>query len=259
MTSNDWNPKDYLAFKVERARPARDLIARIPSANPHLICDLGCGPGNSTALLKEAYPDAQILGFDSSPAMIAEARKAVPGAMFDQANAENWTPPAKADLVFSNALFQWISGHGAVMRRILEALSAGAVLAVQMPDNLAEPSHRLMGEVAREGPWREKLAQASRARSALLAPPAYHDLLAPLSSRIDIWRTTYHHLLPGHDAIADMLATTGLRPYLDPLNEDEKQSFRANYVLQLTANYPVTAGGKVLFPFPRLFLMAVRK
>lgn len=70
---SDWNPSLYLHFAAERSRPAVELLARVPLENIKYVADLGCGPGNSTALLHQRWPAARITGIDSSPAMIAES------------------------------------------------------------------------------------------------------------------------------------------------------------------------------------------
>jgi trans-aconitate 2-methyltransferase len=152
MTS-DWSPEHYLKFADERSRPARDLLAQVPLRNPRAICDLGCGPGNSTALLDAAFPAAEIVGIDTSEAMLAKARETLPKREFFKADLAHWISPKTADLLFSNATFQWVPNHAAVMLRLLQGLRAGGVLAVQMPDNLDELSHRLMHETVHNGPW----------------------------------------------------------------------------------------------------------
>jgi trans-aconitate 2-methyltransferase len=255
---SDWNPKEYLNFKTERAQPADDLIARLPNRAPQNIVDLGCGPGNSTALLRQAFPSAVITGIDSSPAMIATARQAVSSATFVEADVAGWRPSAQTDLVFSNALFQWLPERDQVMKRILQSLKSAAVFALQMPDNLDEPCHRLMREVAADGPWRVKLISAVEARRKLGDETHYYDLFAPLSEQVQIWRTTYVHALGNHEAIANMLASTGLKPFLDVLTEEERKAFRADYVARLSEHHPVARNGRVLFRFPRLFVIAIR-
>lgn len=254
----DWNPTQYLAFADERAQPALDLIARLPNRTPALIHDLGCGPGNSTALLAKAFPSATLTGIDSSHAMISKARQAVPRAKFIVGDVADWQPHPDADLVFSNALFQWLPEHPRHLARILQALKPGAILAVQMPDNLGEQSHVQMAKLAQKQAYVGKLAKATSARAAILSPQGYHQILRPLCARLDIWKTSYLHLLQGHQGIIDMLSTTGLRPYLDPLDVTQKTAFLAEYKKAITPHYPVMDDGLLLYAFPRLFLLAVR-
>ena len=66
----DWNPSLYLQFDAERTRPAADLLSRIAHLQVEHAVDLGCGPGNSTRLLRAAWPLATIVGIDNSPAML---------------------------------------------------------------------------------------------------------------------------------------------------------------------------------------------
>lgn len=252
----DWSPSLYTRFEDERTRPARDLVAQVPLAQARKIVDMGCGPGNSTELLVERWPEAETTGLDSSPAMLEEARKRLPKARFAEADAATWVPEQGTDLVFANAIYQWVPNHLDVLPRVLEALGQGGCLAVQMPDNLAEPTHRLMREVAAEGPWAEKLKNA--ARLPLPAPHVFYDALKPFATHIDIWHTIYNHVLADAAAIVAWLQSTGLRPFLDPLTPDERTAFLADYTSRIAVAYPPTIDGKVLLRFPRLFIVAVR-
>jgi trans-aconitate 2-methyltransferase len=251
-----WSPLTYLQFNDERTRAARDLLAQVPLESARKVVDVGCGPGNSTALLLARFPGAEILGIDSSPAMIAEARQSIPGATFLEADASEWLPTSDTDLVFANAIYQWIPDHLLLFPRLIAAVKPGGVVAVQMPDNLAEPTHELMRQVADEGPWAPRLAGVARA--ALPPVRAYFGALWPATSRLDIWHTIYNHVLDGPDAIVDWVRGTGLRPFIDPLPPDEREDFLSRYRERIAAAYPATAGGKVLLRFPRLFLVATR-
>ncbi len=255
---SDWNPEQYLSFANERARPALDLIARLPNRHPRLIHDVGCGPGNSTRLLADAFPEAMLTGLDSSHAMIAKAKAAVPKARFITGDASLWQPNPEADLVFSNALFQWVPEHPRHLARILSALKPGALLAIQMPDNLHEPSHVHMAKTAAKPAYAAKLTKAVKARTPILSAQGYHQILRPLCTHLEIWRTSYHHLLKGHQGIIDMLSSTGLRPYLDPLTPAERTAYLADYTKAIAPHYPVMDDGLLLFPFPRLFILAVK-
>lgn len=252
----DWSPSTYLKFEDERTRPAHDLLARVPLDAPARVVDMGCGPGNSTELLVERYPAAAVTGLDSSPNMLAEARQRLPRVAFAEADAGSWVPDADTQLVFANAIYQWVPDHLAVFPRIVAALPGGGVLAVQMPDNMAEPSHVLMRKVAAEGPWAEKLKGA--ARQPLPPVRVYYDALRPVARHIDIWHTSYNHVLEGPAAIVEWVKSTGLRPFVDPLEPAEREAFLARYLAELTEAYPRTVDGKVLLRFPRLFIVAAK-
>jgi trans-aconitate 2-methyltransferase len=254
----DWSPSQYLKFEGERSRPARDLLAAVPLERARRIVDIGCGPGNSTELLVARYPEAEVVGLDSSSDMLAAARRRLPGVRFIQADIAAWRPAEHIDLLFANAVFQWVPDHLDVLVALLGALPPGGILAVQMPDNLDEPSHRLMREVAAAGPWSAKLAPAIAVRDALLTPAAYYDRLRPLSARVDIWHTIYNHALAGADAIVEWVRGSGLRPFLAPLDAEVQSAYLAEYTRRLASAYPARADGRVLFRFPRLFLVAVR-
>ena len=255
-TFEDWSPNLYLKFEDERTRPPRDLLAQVPLAHARRIVDVGCGPGNSTQLLAERWPEAELLGIDTSPNMVRQASERLPTARFEVADVATWVPPAGTDLVFGNAVFQWVPDHPTVLARHLEALPEGGVLAVQMPDNVAEPSHVLMAETAANGPWAGIIARA--ARDELPSVGAYYDLLRPHARRVEIWHTYYEHALDGPAAIADWFRSTALRPYLDPLDAAGREAFLAAYTARIAEAYPVRVDGKVLLTFPRLFIVAAR-
>ena len=253
-----WSPAQYLKFEDERSRPARDLLAQVPLGEARRVVDIGCGPGNSTELLVERFPDAEVIGFDSSPDMLKAARARLSRATFMEADVAIWTPDPTVDLLYANAVFQWVPNHLDVLARLVGALAPGGVLAIQVPDNFAEPSHMLMSTVAASGPWSAKLGKAAGARETIPPPAGYYDRLKPIASRIDIWHTLYNHPLDGAPAIVEMIRSTGLRPYLAPLDADEQAGYLREYTARVAKAYPPLADGRVLYRFPRLFVVAVR-
>ena len=257
-----WSPTQYLAFEDDRTRPVRDLVAAIPPPNPgpRTMVDIGCGPANSTEILATRFPEATITGIDSSPEMIDAARKRLPTATFTQADITTWPGPGPYDAILSNAALQWVPDHTTLFPRLVTLLAPGGTLAIQMPDNLEEPAHIAMRDVAANGPWATKLAAAAGHRIPMETPGGYYRLLHPQCRRIDIWRTTYFHVLPGGpDAVVEWFKGSGLRPFLAPLDPEERTDFLARYREQIAAAYPTLPDGSVLLSFPRLFVVATRR
>ncbi len=211
----DWNADLYLRFEDERTRPSIDLIQRVRLDQPTRCIDLGCGPGNSTELVAARYPSARIEGLDSSPDMIEKARKRLPNYEFGLADLGAWVAPEPYDLIFANAVLQWIPDHERLFKRLAASLTSGGVLAVQMPDNLSEPSHVSMEEIAAERPWAEQLAHAADAKASIGSFSDYRRWLQQVGCDVEIWKTTYVHALNGHQAIVDWFMSTGLKPYVD--------------------------------------------
>ncbi len=147
-----WSATQYTSFEQERTRPVRDLIQGVGPAHIARAVDIGCGPGNSTEVLAARFPSAAISGIDSSPDMIEAARERLPRLRFDLSGIEEWDDPGPFDLILANAVLQWLPNHAVLMPALMGKLAAGGSLAVQMPDNLEEPAHRLMRQVAATGP-----------------------------------------------------------------------------------------------------------
>ena len=255
-----WDAAQYTRFEAERNRPIQDLIAQLPAGGMQRIVDIGCGPGNSTELLIARWHDAHVSGFDNSPEMIAAARERLPGVEFEVADVGTWRAGTPApDLLFSNAVFQWVPDHERVLPALLRQLAPGGRLAVQMPDNLQEPAHRLMREVAGAGPWADRLAGIERLRDTPHPADWYFRVLREAGASVDIWRTTYHHQLAGGmRAVVEWFKGSALRPFLKPLSEPEQAGYLERYEQALAGVYPLLADGTVLLPFPRLFFIARR-
>jgi len=255
---NDWNARQYLKFEDERTRPPRDLLAQVPLRRARMVVDLGCGPGNSTELLVDRYPDATVIGLDSSTDMLRQARERLPRCVFTEADVATWTPQEPVDLLFANAVFQWVPDHQTVMKRAIEILPLGGVLAAQMPDNTREPSHVLMQEVANKGSWASNSSLAEAARADLPDPESYYDLFKPLCRRVEIWHTIYNHVVAGPKAIVEWFKGSALRPFLSALDAPAADKFLAAYTEEIARHYPARADGQTLLRFPRLFVVATR-
>ncbi|MGA9600811.1 MAG: trans-aconitate 2-methyltransferase [Methylocystis sp.] len=255
---SDWNSALYLKFERERTRAARDLLVQLPAYDPPTVYDLGCGPGNSTELLAQTFPNAEIVGIDSSEDMLAAARARVRGATFIAQRIEDWRPARKAGLIFANAVLQFVPDHQALMPRLASYLLEGGWLAVQMPHNIHEVSHALMRMVAADGPWADRLVPIAKTRPVIGSTEDYYHLLAPSSACFEIWQTTYVHALDGPGGIVEWFAGSALRPFLDPLRPREREAFLARYKEELAAAYPMQSNGKVLLRYPRLFFIAQR-
>ncbi len=254
-----WNPARYLRHAGPRLRPALDLLARIDLASPATAVDLGCGTGTSTRLLAERWPDCRLRGIDNSAAMLDQARSETGAIDWVLGDIGAWTAEAPVDLLFSNAALHWVPDHASLLPRLFAQVAAGGVLAVQAPRFGELAAHRAIESVATSAAWRDRLGGAVPDRP-VLAPAAYYDLLAGSAARIDIWETDYLQIMEGPDPVLDWTRGTALRPYLSGLDDDPaaRDAFLADCRTALAAAYPRRPDGITLFPFRRLFLIAVR-
>jgi trans-aconitate 2-methyltransferase len=250
-----WDPDLLLRFEAERVQVVHDLLSRVPG-EPLRIADLGCGPGTSTRMLADRFPNARITGVDTSMPMLAVAAKRAPGAAFVCADINAWRPEEPLDLVFADSVLQWIGDHERLFAQLMGWLAPGGWLAVQMPDNRQEPSHALMRLIAADGPWADRLVPIAKTRAVIATYGDYYRWLRPVSDVLDIWQTAYIHPLDGIEAIVDWFRGSALRPFLAPLTPPEREAFLARYRRDLGDSYHVERDGKVLFIYPRLFLLA---
>ncbi|KAG9257619.1 trans-aconitate 2-methyltransferase [Emericellopsis atlantica] len=260
--ADTWSANQYSKFLGERTQPSRDLLARVPLAQPRRIIDLGCGPGNSTAVVAARYPTADLAGVDTSQDMLRKARETLPGVPFDLADVTTFQPPGPVDLYFSNAVFQWLPNGTRleVLQRLVSHLAPGGVLAFQVPFNMTEPSHRAMADVAHAPgtPWEDTMRRAGIKRDQFPAPIELYDGLQPLCADVQIWCTTYFHVLENHEAIVEWVRGTGLAPYLTVLDDAQREGYLAAYLERVKEAYPAQADGKVMLPYPRLFVVATK-
>jgi trans-aconitate 2-methyltransferase len=271
-----WDPGQYLRFGDERGRPFGDLLARVQKASPGYVVDLGCGPGNLTAILAERWPEAQVLGVDNSPEMIAAASASVDSAAtatghaaaddaaasstgrlsFALGDVRDWQPGRPVDVIVCNAVLQWVPDHLDLLTRWAGMLAPGGWLAVQMPGNFDQPSHAIVRDLVASSRWRPLLGDVSLNRQAE-DPATYLDVLARAGCRVDAWETTYLHVLPGNDPVLEWYKGTGLRPVLAALPAERTEEFLAEYAARARDAYPPAPYGTVL-PFRRVFVVATR-
>jgi trans-aconitate 2-methyltransferase len=254
MTS--WDPNRYLRYADERSRPFVELVARVQT-QPRTIVDLGCGPGHLSAVLRARWPEATVLGVDSSVDMVERARAdgADPLVSYELADVAAWQPPEPVDLMVSNALFQWVPDRLAAIERLADHVLPGGAFALQTPNNYSEPSHRLLAEVASRPAYRELTGGLHEDRGT--APQTYLDLFSRLGWEVDAWETTYLHVLQGEDPVLDWISGTGARPVLAALPGGLREQFVAEYGAALREAYPSRPWGTVM-PFTRVFAAARR-
>lgn len=250
-----WNPQQYLAFADHRLRPVFDLLARVPAENPKRVVDLGCGAGNATKILKRRWPDADITGVDSSPEMLARARKEAPEITWVQSDIAAWRPDEPPDVLFANAALHWLGGHDRLFPALAAQVKPGGYLAVQMPANFRAPSHRTIEEVGRDPRWRAAIEPLIK-DPPTGEPSFYYDLLRPVAASLDIWYVEYLQVLVGEDPVAEFVKGSWLPQFLEALEEPHRREFEAEYRARLRAAYPKRADGATLFPFKRLFIVA---
>lgn len=262
IAGRHWNPAQYQKFAGQRLRPALDLLQQITIAEPSLIYDLGCGTGEVTQLIAERWPTATVIGLDNSPEMLEKAAATSGRAQWAEGDVRTWQPDAAPDLIFSNAVFHWVEGHDELFPRLLALLKPGGTLAIQMPLSWDLPSHRLMREVlANGGPGGAPLGSAelrgSVAQRWVAPAEAYYDMIVDQAEQLDIWETEYLQVLGGPDPVLEWVKGTGLRPILNGLADAERELFLTSYRQRLRETYPLRADGATLYPFRRLFLVAV--
>lgn len=252
----DWNAAQYLKFETERTQPAIDLARRIPQTSPRRILDVGCGPGNSSAVLAATFPGASILGIDAAPEMVEAARQAHPDMAFAVCDAATDLDSLEAgfDVVFSNACIQWIPDHQRLLATMLRLVAPGGALAVQVPMQMHEPIHEIIDDVANSDKWQAKCGDLDLFHT--LQPGRYFDILTRLTPHVTLWETTYYHVLTAHTDIVEWYRGTGLRPYLAALSPSEGDAFAWDVLEQVVRRYPAQAGGEIIFRFPRFFFIA---
>jgi trans-aconitate 2-methyltransferase len=254
-----WNPELYLKYADERTQPSLDLISRIKVENPTHILDIGCGPGNSTQALRDRWPDASITGLDNSPEMIEKARSTYPQGSWVLADAAQWVPDTRYNIVFSNAVLQWLPNHESLLKKLFAGVKSQGALAVQVPANNNSPLHQAVLRVSAKIDWKQTL-EGCDARLTYHDASFFYDQLSVLSRRVFIWYTIYYHGMRNHQGLIDWYASTGMRPYLERLaNDEQRRVFQSQVLEECRFAYPEQRDGRILFPFQRLFFVAYQE
>lgn len=259
-----WNPEQYQRFSDERSRPFFELVDRIAAAPDEVtrVLDLGCGPGPLTASLLDRWPNAEVVGVDSDPAMLAEAHKLSSDRLrFEHGDIASWRNPGSTvpfDVIVSNAAYQWVPNHLALFPDLLAIIRPGGWFALQVPSNLDDAHHQAIRSLVRTEPFADLpgvRALPDRTHSSHTAVE-YLDALAPTCRHVDAWEVSYVHILQGEDPVLEWIKGTALRPVFAALGSDE---MRDHYVEELKprlrALFPKRPWGTP-FPFRRVFVVA---
>jgi trans-aconitate 2-methyltransferase len=253
-----WDPAVYERYKVYRDRPALDLLLQIPGdLDPDEIWDLGCGTGEHAALLAARHPGAQVHGMDTSAEMLAKAKGRPAAVEWIQGDIAAFAPAVAPDLIFTNAALQWLPDHEVLFPRLVASLAPGGVLACQIPVASDQGWRVALRESIAAGPWAAKLAGVVGVHPTPDMDD-YYRWLAPISDSVDIWTTTYLHVLEGDDSVVDWVSGTALRPFAQALEGEERAAFLADYTARVAARFPKQGDGVTLMPFPRLFMIVQR-
>ena len=257
-----WNPEQYLKFSNQRLRPALELLERIQIKSPQVIYDLGCGSGDIARIMSERWSSATVYGLDSSDEMLKKAATDKSRVKWVKDNISNWSANEPIDIIYSNSALHWLTQHDRVFPKLLGMLTKGGCLAVQMPLSWGMPSHRLMRETLANGGVNGKPLGTEELRKAIARKwvedkEFYYEIISKQATQIDIWETEYLHILEGEDPVLEWVRGTGLRPILNTLKDEEKEIFLSEYRKRLREAYPVIANNRTLFPFRRLFIVAI--
>ncbi len=254
----DWNPRQYLKYKNERTQPSIDLAARIEIDNPESVIDIGCGPGNSTQVLRKRWPGTRIVGLDSSASMIEKAKKDYPDIEWITADASAFAFAKEYDIVFSNAALQWIPDHDLLLPRLFEAVSFRGALAVQVPADSSSPLREALLSVSS----REKWSQFTSGAENLMTYHTveyYYDILSAIGAEFDLWETVYYHVMRSHIELVEWYRSTGMRPFIERLHDEEsRRAFEKEILSECRKSYPVRSDRKILYPFKRIFFIAYK-
>ncbi len=256
MYKSDWEPDSYLKFGKDRIHPTMDLVSRIDMEHPANILEIGCGSGDSTQVLHKRWPDSKILGIDTSEKMINKAKQDYPDQEWKCVNSENEIISDTFDIVFLNATNLWIHDLVAFLNRLKSSLSESGVLAIQLPLFTDMQLGDVIKHISRDKKWAH-LTKDVHNLFTIMESVDYYDMLSEIYSSIEAWETIYFHILKSNKAIIKIIRSTGIKPYLDKLeNETDKKEFESKVLDGIKEDCEVREDGKAIFPFSRLLIIA---
>ncbi|ORX50658.1 Trans-aconitate 2-methyltransferase [Piromyces finnis] len=255
----DWDAELYNRFEKDRTLPSIDLVNSISLKNPRKIIDIGCGIGNSTIVLKNKFVNAQIIGIDSSDDMLIKAKNDYPELEFIKLDAEKELDllKEKYDIVYSNACIQWIPDHKNLIFKLFNILSNNGMLAIQIPQHEKHPMHKIIQKVAESNKWCNKFKNIKQLY--IVSEEEYYNIFSNITNEFRIWETTYFHIMPSHQSIVEWYKGAGLRPYMEQLSIEDKKAFEEDILNEVKKTYLIQSDGKIIFRFPRLFMLAKKK
>jgi trans-aconitate 2-methyltransferase len=251
-----WNPTQYDKFSREREQPFFDLLTLIEPVPEMHVIDLGCGTGKLTRLLHNTLQAPQTIGVDRSERMLEVATSnGVPaGLRFERGEIEAFSAEGEYDLIFSNAVFQWVRDHEWLMSRLFSALRPGGQLAFQLSAMDENVTHTLAEDLVQEEPFRAAFGDWRRPLHAL-APDEYSKLLYRSGfAEQHVRLVIYPHLLPSRQDVLEWMKGSLLTAYEKRLTPDQFESFLDEYGRRLIPQ--LDSGRPFFFPFKRVLCWA---
>lgn len=212
-------------------------------------------------MLARRWPDAEVLGIDSSSEMLAKARSMseLPANLhFEQMDIAAWMPESGVEVIVSNAALQWVPESEALMLQWFASMDDGSWFAMQVPHSAQLPSHVLLNRLVRSDRWRDVLGEGIRAGGTVAPPAEYLELMLASGMEAQVWETEYLHVLNGEDPVLDWVRGTSLRPVIAKLSTDDAEIFEQQYSALLREAYPRSAFG-TLYPFKRIFAVGHKR
>ena len=253
-----WNPEKYNQFKTIRYKPFFDLADLVSGENLRDCVDVGCGTGEQTAILSEKFPDANFLGIDSSPEMLADSKMMeTDNLKFKLSTIEDFAVDgSKWDLIFSNAALQWSDNHEALFPKLISKLNPSGQFAVQMPSQKENALNRILLEMVSEKPFRDYFDGFVR-NSPMLTIEEYAEVMfAEGLTDLDLSVKIYPIIAKEETELFDFISGSALIPYMERLSNEHVEAFKLEYLLRIKKAFGTFPA---IYPFKRFLLYGVRK